>query len=118
MLFRSLTNRYSRSRSTAIELGTLPVNKLLSKLIVLNLDNNLFTGSVPSSIAVLLDLEYLFVSGNNGINNGMETICEQQLNIIDQVHANCLFGKVNCSCCTTCCGDPLAGGNLTCQIVG
>ena len=99
--------------------GSLPsALGAMSKLIVLNLDNNLFTGSVPSSIAVLLDLEYLFVSGNNGINNGMETICEQQLNIIDQVHANCLFGKVNCSCCTTCCGDPLAGGNLTCQIVG
>ena len=98
--------------------GSLPSSLgAMLKLIDLSLENNSFIGSVPSSIALLLYFRYFAVHGNYGITGGMETICKQRSNVVDQVIADCLFGKVNCSCCTWCCGVSLTGENFTCEDV-
>lgn len=91
---------------------------VLSQLVSLDLSQNLFSGSLPLSISKNLTKLEVFRVQENFLSGGLETNrfappCDTSKWI--DFAADC-FGKkprVNCSCCTSCCGEvPSTSGSL------
>jgi hypothetical protein len=82
----------------------------MSQLDYLLLNNNKFTGQLPSELDHLTNLQLLLVDGNSLVGSA-EHICET----LDIKHfvSDCLghTPEVDCQCCDLCCSDNTTGCN-------
>jgi Leucine-rich repeat (LRR) protein len=87
-------NRFSGSLSTYI--GNL-VN-----LRVLSIAETGLSGTLPSELSNLKHLELATFQHNGFSGTVTEALCDQ-LPRLQALEADCLYGNIDCACCTLCC---------------
>jgi Leucine-rich repeat (LRR) protein len=75
----------------------------LGNLIELHLQDNQFTGNLPSSLANCTNLLYLATETNQLVGTMPDGICALTLDSLSHLSADCANGgKVECHCCSGC----------------
>lgn len=93
--------------------GTLPTTiSALSNLEFLRISNNMFTGTLPGYwMRFLFNLHTLWISGNDFTGSVPKVLCTL---FMDELRADCAPGddgsiEIECDCCTFCCKPDGAG---------
>jgi Leucine-rich repeat (LRR) protein len=81
----------------------LESNTTLGNLIELHLQDNQFTGTLPSSLDTCTNLQHLATETNQLVGTMSDGICALTLHSLSHLSADCANGgKVECHCCSEC----------------
>jgi hypothetical protein len=82
--------------------GTLPetLATLGTTLQFLRLQNNAFSGTVPTTYGLLINLSAMNLQGNSLVGSIPAEVCALRTTTLQELTADC--NEISCSCCTAC----------------